>query len=101
MTHRDESLLHHRTAYGETLAQGEVQILRAWYAAQYAAEADLLGLANAPQPLHLLESQLNDAMRQLGDAVHRIQELVAENESVRRQINSLHKHLSTRYITGA
>jgi len=86
--------LHDKATRGIALSPSEQTQLTAWYAAQDQAESQLLALADAPQRLGVLHSQVETALHQLQTVTQRIQELTVQNEAVRQEITLLQHQLA-------
>ncbi len=87
MTNEAALRLHDRAARGEPLTDQESAHLDAWYAAQDAAEARELA-STAAQPGDLSQ-RIQASLEQVAETARRIQETVAENDSLRREIAGL------------
>jgi peptidoglycan hydrolase CwlO-like protein len=85
--------LHDRLTRNETLTPDEQALLTAWYTAQDSAEMDLLPKATTKIDLETLERQVNAASAQLTAVTERIQEVAAENNTLRQEISRLRQQL--------
>ncbi|MEW6210349.1 MAG: hypothetical protein AB1631_18425 [Acidobacteriota bacterium] len=88
--------LHDRSTRGEVLTAEEESQLNEWYAAQDQAEIELLRLNPRDDSTNQLQAQVNSAITQLATVTRRIQEITAENDSLRTEIKSLHQQLISR-----
>jgi cell division protein FtsB len=86
--------LHDRATRGRTLTAEERGQLEAWYAQQDTAENDALHLLEADTDIPTLEAQVQAALEQLAVLTSRIQQVTAENNSLRREISSLRQQLA-------
>jgi peptidoglycan hydrolase CwlO-like protein len=86
--------LHDRLSRGETLSTTEQAQLTTWYAAQDAAEADLLHQPAINTDLGTLQQQVDAASAQLTSVTERIQQVTAENSTLRQEISRLRKQLA-------
>jgi hypothetical protein len=85
--------LHDKATRGASLTGEEQAQLEAWYAEQDQAESEGLGLTHVSPRLAPLQAQVETTLTQ------RIQELTAQNETLRREIAALQHqliHASTR-----
>lgn len=80
--------LHDKASWGESLTAEEQAQLTAWYAAQDAAEADLLPPPAVEVDLETLQRQVDVASTQLTAVTERIQQVTAENNDLRQQLAS-------------
>jgi hypothetical protein len=85
--------LHDRATRGEQLTPEEEAQLEAWYTAQDMAEADLLPKNRPDVDLETLQRQVDAASLQLTAVTERIQEVAAENNTLRREISRLRQQL--------
>ncbi len=92
MTNEEALRLHDRAACGESLTDEETSRLETWYAAQDASEALDLAPAHA-DPVDLTE-RIRTALEQVAGTARQIQQTMAENDSLRREIASLRLSLS-------
>jgi peptidoglycan hydrolase CwlO-like protein len=67
--------------------------LEKWYALQDNAESKALGLTAAEKTLAALQAQVDAALAQLMTVTKRIQEIAAENETLRGEITALRRQL--------
>ncbi len=79
--------LHDRAAQSKSLSDEERGQLETWYAAQDAAEARDLASA-ITEPVDLTR-RIQASLEQVAEAARKIQETVAENDSLRREIANL------------
>src|SRR5437870_5093475 len=96
MTENELVLLHHRSALGELLTAEEHTALNAWYARNNAEEAELLSKAAEFNSNDELRAQLSAAMSQLAEVIRHIQETMAANERIRKDIAALQEQLAQR-----
>lgn len=96
----DESAgrLHDRVSRGDTLSPDERADLDAWLAAQDEAEAALLSRQSAEALVAELRSQVKSALEQVGTITRTIQQLTAENDALRRDVDALRKQLAVRPV---
>jgi hypothetical protein len=93
--------LHDRHTRGEPLSDDEQARLAAWYAAEDAAEALLLGgLASPAQDDHL-RARVDASVAQLVTMSQQIQTLVAQNEALRHEIAVLQELVRRRVAPAA
>ena len=85
--------LHDRATRGEPLAAEEQAQLEKWYALQDNAESKALGLTAAEKTLAAMQAQVDAALAQLMTVTKRIQEIAAENETLRGEITALRRQL--------
>ncbi len=81
--------LHDKSTRGELLTVAEVEQLEEWYARADSAESKALGLNGAQQSLSALQSQIDTALSRLMTVTKRIQQVAADNDTVRREIADL------------
>jgi len=86
--------LHDRATRGEPLSAEEQAQLEKWYVLQDNAESRALGLTAAEKTLTTLQAQVDAALAQLMTVTKRIQEIAAENETLRREITALRRQLA-------
>lgn len=87
--------LHDRATRGKTLTAEEHAQLEAWYAKQDTAESDALHVLTVDTDIPNLEAQVQAALEQLAVLTSRIQQVTAENNSLRREISSLRQQLAS------
>jgi len=85
--------LHDKATRDEPLSAEEQTQLEKWYALQDNAESKVLGLTAAEETLATLQAQVDAALAQLMTVTKRIQEIAAENETLRREITALRRQL--------
>jgi len=88
--------LHDRATQGLLLTDAEQAQLEAWYAQQDEAEKRLLNTGETPQAVEKLQAQIKAALVQMAAMTQRIQELMRQNEELRREIASLNHQLTQR-----
>src|SRR5262245_41236387 len=81
-----EQQLPDRATRGETLSAEERLRLEAWYARLDQEEEEVLTKAAPPASLATLQRQIEAALAQLATVTQSVQDLTAENASVRREI---------------
>ncbi|MBA3533169.1 MAG: hypothetical protein H0T73_14715 [Ardenticatenales bacterium] len=86
--------LHDKATRGIALSTTEQAELDGWYAAQDQAEIEQLAKATPPQTFAMLQAQVETALEQLRTVTQRIQELSAQNETIRREIATLQRQLA-------
>lgn len=89
--------LHDRATRGQVLSPKEQMQLKAWYEAQDRAEMAELGLP-VSETTASLRTQVDAVLVQLATTTRRIQELVAENETLRHEIAVLRRQWTERAI---
>lgn len=86
--------LHDKATRGIALSTAEQAKLEAWYAQQDTEENAILARTTPPQTLVTLQVQVDTAVAQLLTVTQRIQELVAQNDALRRDIAALQRQLA-------
>jgi predicted nucleic acid-binding Zn-ribbon protein len=86
--------LHDKATRGLALTDEEQSQLDAWYAAQDAAESELLSPVVTPPSLAALQNEIDAAVAQLNVAARQIQELSSANAVVRQEIAVLQQRLA-------
>ena len=86
--------LHDKATRGGILSTAEQAELDAWYAAQDAAESQLLAEAAPSQSLVELQADVQTAVAQLQAVTLRIQVLSDQNEALRQEVNALQRQLA-------
>lgn len=86
--------LHDRATKGEILTPAERSQLDNWYAAQDAAESELLQPVNATENSRL-RAQIDIALAQLTATTQRIQQVTADNAILRNEIVLLRQQLAS------
>jgi len=87
--------LHDQVTRGKTLTTEERAQLEAWYRQQDTAENDTLHVLAVDTDIPTLEAQVQAALEQLAILTSRIQQVTAENSSLRREISSLRQQLTS------
>lgn len=85
--------LHDRATRGELLSAEEQSLLEDWYALLDCMESDTLGLTTDEKTLASLQAQVESALIQLMTVTKRIQEVAAENETLRHEVAVLRRQL--------
>ena len=85
--------LHDRSTRGETLSDQEQTQLESWYEYQDNLESNILVTTLEGKPIAKLQSQIEVSLTQLISITQHIQEVTAENEILRQEINSLRDQL--------
>jgi hypothetical protein len=93
-----EQELHDRATRGQPLTDIEKAQLAAWYAQQDEVENNLINSVKTPETTEVLQAQIKAALGQVAVMTQRIQDLMRQNEELRREIASL-KHQLTRQVT--
>lgn len=93
--------LHDRATRGHTLTRDEDAQLDAWYASQDAAEAATLRIESAPADLHDLQAAVEHTISRIVATSGQVQELEAQNSSLRAEIADLQQRLRRRRSTPA
>lgn len=86
--------LHDKATRGEPLLAEEQMQLEKWYALQDNAESMALSLTAPEKILTNLQAQVDAALAQLMTVAKRIQEIAAENETLRRETITLRYQLA-------
>jgi hypothetical protein len=92
-THDVEWQLHDRGTRGEALTPAEQALLAKWYATLDASEIDMLRLIFPPNSVPDLQMRVELVLAQLTTIISRIQEVVAENEALRKENITLRQHI--------
>ncbi|MCE7989263.1 MAG: hypothetical protein DYG89_49555 [Caldilinea sp. CFX5] len=90
--------LHDRATRGQPLTDTEKAQLAAWYAQQDEVENNLINSVKMPQTTEVLQAQIKAALGQVAVMTQRIQDLMRQNEELRREIANL-KQQVTRQLT--
>lgn len=85
--------LHDRATRGLLLTDTEQIQLEAWYAQQDEVENHLLTSAETPQTIEVLQTQIKAALTQVAAMTQRIQELMRQNDELRREVANLKQQL--------
>src|SRR4051812_35671038 len=95
---RDDRLrqLHDQATRGVALPAHEQADLDAWYAEQDREESGRLAGTRAPRSPSTLQSQVEAAVAELRPVAEPIEELTAENNSLRQEIAGLRELLAKR-----
>jgi septal ring factor EnvC (AmiA/AmiB activator) len=86
--------LHDKATRGEPLSAEERAQLENWYALQDSAESRVLGLPAVEKTPATLQAHIDTALAQLMTVTKRVQEIAAENETLRREIAVLRRELT-------
>ena len=86
--------LHDRATRGEMLSSHEQEELASWYAALDLAEAAILGDSRDDASVALLRAQVRASVQRLHMVTLQIEEIVAENERLRRGIAASQRQLA-------
>lgn len=78
--------LHDRATRGQPLTDPEKAQLAAWYTQQDEVENNLINAAKTPQTTEVLQAQSKAALGQVAVMTQRIQDLMCQNEELRREI---------------
>jgi hypothetical protein len=99
---RDElaQQLHDKVTRGLTLSAEEQAHLAAWYDEQDHHEHAVLGAMRSSQRLTTLQAYVETALAQLLTTTQRIQELTAQNETLRQEIAVLQRQLPLAATSG-
>jgi chromosome segregation ATPase len=85
--------LHNRFTQGEKLSTDERSQLEEWYAAQDRIETDQIAHAQSSRSSADLQSQIDATLAQLAVVTKRMQELTAENETLRQEVLLLRRQV--------
>jgi len=85
--------LHDKSTRGKSLSSEEQSLLEQWYAFQDDAETQTLAKSSDESRITILQTQVNTAFIQLMTVTKRIQEMMAENETLKGEIIQLHNQL--------
>jgi hypothetical protein len=88
--------LHDKATRGVELTAQEQAELDAWYAAEDAAEQQLLGASAAAPSLVAVQAQVAGAVAQLQVATQQVAELMRGNTALREEIATLQQRLAQR-----
>ena len=88
--------LHDRATRGEELSVEEQSQLQKWYAARDRAESDMLNIIVPDRSVTALQAQVDSALQQLAAITHRLQEIAAENDSLRNENAELRREVADR-----
>ena len=91
--------LHDTASRGGALSSAERAQLDAWLAAQDKAETTLLSPKNGEPAVADLRSQVNSTLERVGAVTRSIQQLTAENDSLRREVAALRDRLAARPVS--
>lgn len=86
--------LHDKATRGVVLSPAEQTQLAAWYAQQDQEEDALLARTTPSSAIVALQTQVDSTVAQLLATTQRIQDLVAHNDSLRRDIATLQQQLT-------
>lgn len=86
--------LHDKATRGIVLSASEQAHLEHWYSRHDQEEGGILEGTVSPRTLVALQAQVDTTVAQLLPVSQRIQELVAHNEALRREITALQHQLS-------
>ncbi len=93
MTHPDGQALHDRLTQGQQLTTEEQAHLDIWYQAQDQAESQLLDQQLVSTDVNILRTQLATALKQLVLVSQHINDVMAINDDLRRDIARLQAQL--------
>ncbi len=93
--------LHDRATRELPLTEIEQVQLDEWYAQQDEVESRLLGVEKSPQTLEVLQTQIKVALSQVALMTQRIQDLMSQNEELRREVATLKQQLTQRLTVHA
>jgi hypothetical protein len=85
--------LHDNSTRGKLLSVEEHSLLEQWYAVQDQGETQILAKSNDKTRLLRLQTQVDTALTQLMGITKQIQEVMAENKTLKREIIQLHNQL--------
>jgi hypothetical protein len=78
--------LHDRATRGQALTATEKAQLEAWYTQQDEIENRLINSVETPQTTEMVQAQIKAALSQVAVMTQRIQELMRQNEELRREL---------------
>lgn len=87
--------LHDKATRGLLLSTEEQTLLDAWYAEHDRQEARAIDAVRASQRLTTLHTHVEAALAQLLTTTQHIQELIAQNQTLRQEITILQRQLPT------
>jgi chromosome segregation ATPase len=88
--------LHDKETRGGTLSPAEQAHLDEWLGHQDRAEAKLLSANGNPAKVEELRTQVNKVLEQVAASAHEAQRLSSENDTLRKEIATLHDRLATK-----
>ena len=88
--------LHDRATRGQPLTAAEQTHLDEWYAQQDTEENALINGTQTPQTIEGLQAQIKTALTQVAIITQQIQELMHQNEELRREVAGLKNQLTQR-----
>ena len=91
--------LHDRATRGEVLSAEEGAALDRWLAAQDEAEAALLSRKSAELSVAELRAEIKSVLMQVGSTTRTIQQVTAENDALRRDVETLRQQFVTRPLS--
>jgi hypothetical protein len=91
--------LHDKASRNIALSADEQAQLDAWYAEQDKAEGEMLGLTHPPQSYTVIQTRIDYALNQILETTQHIQELVTQNETLRKENAQLLKQLPQTVMT--
>lgn len=86
--------LHDKATRGIVLSASEQVQLESWYSQHDQEESGIIAGTVSPRTLVALQAQVDATVAQLLPVSQRIQELVAHNAALRREISALQHQLS-------
>lgn len=95
-THMRGQALHDKATRGEQLTSEEQRELEQWYAQEDEIEAVVLDVTTRDEADMILQLQVYATLDQLQMVTRQIQELLLENDAVRREIAELQQRLAQR-----
>jgi hypothetical protein len=78
--------LHDRATRGQALTATEKAQLEAWYTQQDEIGNRLINSVETPQTTEMVQAQIKAALSQVAVMTQRIQELMRQNEELRREL---------------
>ena len=85
--------LHDRATRGELLSVEEQSVLTEWYTLQDRAESVALGLTEEDVDAATLHTQVEVTLTQITVVTQHIQDIISENEVLKRDISHLRQQL--------
>jgi hypothetical protein len=93
--------LHDKATRGETISNEEQALLCEWYRIQDETESEQLGSVSviSDSGLQNLKTQIGTSRKELIAVTGRIQSIISENESLKREIAVLHSQFIRQFAS--